>query len=108
MSGGKLQYNRFQIEEIIEDIQKAINDNNKPLYPEDSPYIWDLEENKRFFDEGGYRYPPETIEAFKQAINAIKKADIYIHRIDWLLSGDDGEENFHRKLKEELNEIENK
>lgn len=108
MSGGKLNYNRYQIEEIIDTIEECIKDNNNPPYPEDSPYSWDLDENKRFFEQGGYRYTPETINVFKEAIKTIKQADIYIHRLDWFLSGDDGEENFHRRLKEDLNEIENK
>ena len=33
-------------------------------------------------------------------------AAIYAQRIDWLLSGDDGEESFKRRLKEELDELE--
>lgn len=32
----------------------------------------------------------------------LKLANIYLHRIDWLLSGDDGEDSFHSRLKEEL------
>lgn len=30
---------------------------------------------------------------------------IYTQRIDWLLSGDDGEESFHSRLKEELDKL---
>jgi len=43
-----------------------------------------------------------VIEKFKEAVEALKKAYTYAHRIDWLLSGDDVEESFLRKLKEEL------
>jgi len=32
----------------------------------------------------------------------LRKAAIYAQRIDWLLSGDDGEESFLERLKEEL------
>jgi hypothetical protein len=41
----------------------------------------------------------------KEGIEALKRAQIYAHRIDWLLSGDDGEESFLRRLEEELNEL---
>jgi hypothetical protein len=35
-------------------------------------------------------------------------AAIYVQRIDWLMSGDDGEESFMRRLKEELDELDSK
>ena len=42
----------------------------------------------------------------KEGIEILKKAQIYAHRIDWLLSGDDGEESFLKRLEEDLNELE--
>lgn len=36
------------------------------------------------------------------------KAAIYVQRIDWLLSDDDGEDNFHERLKEELDALKKK
>ncbi|MGV8096736.1 MAG: hypothetical protein AB2L24_33180 [Mangrovibacterium sp.] len=32
-------------------------------------------------------------------------AEIYAHRVDWFLSGDDGEEHFIKRLKEDLDEF---
>jgi hypothetical protein len=52
-----------------------------------------------------YKYPDEVIEKMKEGIEALKRAQIYAQRIDWLLSGDDGEESFLRRLEEELNEL---
>ena len=40
-------------------------------------------------------------------MHILKQAEIYAQRIDWLLSGDDGEESFHERLKEELEELKN-
>ena len=37
-------------------------------------------------------------------MEVIRKAVIYIHRIDWLLSEDDGEKEFLERLNEELTE----
>ena len=48
---------------------------------------------------------PDTIKEFKKGIKLIKMADIYMHRMDYLLSGDDGEDNFHRRLREDLNNL---
>jgi len=52
-----------------------------------------------------YKYPDEVIEKMKEGIEVLKRAQIYAQRIDWLLSGDDGEESFLKRLEEELNEI---
>jgi hypothetical protein len=50
----------------------------------------------------------EVLEEFKKGLEILKKAAIYTQRIDWLLSGDDGEDSFKRRLKEELDELESK
>lgn len=57
-------------------------------------------------DEGIYprNYSEETLREFRNGIEAIKKAQVYMQRIDWLLSGDDGEETFHERLAEDLSE----
>ena len=49
---------------------------------------------------------PEVVEEFKKGLKILKTAAIYAQRIDWLLSGDDGEESFKKRLKEELDELE--
>jgi len=59
------------------------------------------------YTEEGYfpEYTEVTIKEFKKAIEIIKQAKVYIDRIDYLLAGDDSEEDFHKRLKEELSEI---
>ena len=99
-------YIQYRFDEIIDSIQEEIDNNETPWYPEDSPYKWDQEVNKEFFESGGKRYKDETIKEFENAIWHIKLAQIYIQRIDWLLSGDDGEDDFHKRLKTELAEYE--
>ena len=39
-----------------------------------------------------------------EAVKALEIAHIYAQRVDRLLSGDDGDESFLRRLKEELNQ----
>ena len=39
---------------------------------------------------------------FKIASHALKKAATMAQRIDWLVSGDDGEESFLRRWSEEV------
>ena len=38
----------------------------------------------------------------KEGIDILKRAFIYAQRIDWFLSGDDGEDSFLRQLEEDL------
>lgn len=51
-------------------------------------------------------YSEETINEFRKGVGILKKAQVYANRIDWLMSGDDGEDNFHKRLKEKLKELE--
>lgn len=46
-----------------------------------------------------------VLDDMKKGLMALKVAAIYTQRIDWLLSGDDGEESFKRRLKEELDAL---
>ena len=42
---------------------------------------------------------------FKEGVKALQRASIYAQRIDWLVSGDDGEESFHRRLAEDMDNL---
>jgi len=92
LSGGHFDYNQFRINDIYEEIEHIIENNNK-LIPDD------------YGGFSGYDFSQETIEEFKKGIQYLKLASIYAHRIDWLVSGDDGEESFHKRLKEEIEEL---
>lgn len=76
MSGGHFAYDESRIKSIIAKIE------------------YELREYKS-------EYSDETIEEFENALWYLNNAYIYAHRIDYLLSGDDGEETFHSRLKED-------
>ena len=82
MSGGHFDYNQFRIDDIADSIEDYIY--GPPLEEED------------------IEYNEETLKEFKKGLDILRKACIYAQRIDWLLSGDDGEESFHKRLKEDL------
>lgn len=44
----------------------------------------------------------ETISAMKEAYRQIRIAEIYAERVDWMMSGDDSEECFRERIKEDL------
>ena len=62
--------------------------------------IWDYEDGGFYPD-----YTPETLQEFRSAIHQLRKAAIYAQRVDWLISGDDGEDSFHKRLKEDLEKL---
>jgi hypothetical protein len=100
MSGGAFNYAQDRFPEIYKKIEEVIRNNGiaKPL-EEVKGYFPLVTENEYKCD---YEYSEEVIEKLKEGIEIIKKAEIYTRRIDWLLSGDDGEESFLRRLNEEL------
>lgn len=50
----------------------------------------------------------KTIETMKEAYKQIRIAEIYAMRIDWMMSGDDGEDSFRERIKEDLAEFKKK
>lgn len=97
MSGGHWDYIQYRFTDIAEDIEKLIEQNGKEKTEEElNDTAWYPED--KFHTE----YPEEVIEEFKKGLEIIKQAQVYIHRLDWLLSGDDGEETFLERLKDDL------
>ena len=48
----------------------------------------------------------ETIETMKEAYRQIRIAEIYATRMDWMMSGDDGEDSLQERLNEDLEAFE--
>lgn len=92
MSGGHFDYKQYEIENIADEIEQIILDNDS--------------EEKDDWGDKGHHYSAETIEQFKIAIEHLRKAQIYLHRIDWLLCSDDGEDTFHTRLQSQLQQFE--
>jgi hypothetical protein len=91
MSGGRFDYKQYQITEIIDVIEQEIIDNNSDPIP------------KEWFEP--HNYSEETIAEFRKGIDLLRQAQVYAQRIDWLLSCDDGEEQFHQRLKKDLSKL---
>ncbi len=99
MSGGHFEYKQYHVHELAEEIDRLIarvyknrednkNSTDDPQHPD---YNWD-----RCYD-----YSDETLAKFVEARDALIKASKMVQRVDWLVSGDDGEEAFHRRWTEE-------
>ena len=85
MSGGYFNYTQFRLSDVIDDLQRVID-------------------NKTYWEDGDI-IPDDILEQFKVGLHHIKLAQAYMQRIDWLLSADDGEDCFRRRLEEDLKEI---
>jgi len=84
MSGGLFNYEQYKLQQIADDIEQNIVDNED--------VGWD------------YKYKDETIAEFKRAVEMLRRAYIYVQRIDWLVSADDSESTFHKRLNQQLKE----
>ena len=110
MSGGRWEYIQYRFTDVAEDIDSLIEKNGKLKSEEQlKEERWHDDDwyNKYPEDRYHYEYPQEVLEEFKKASQAIKIAQVYMQRMDWLLSGDDGEESFLRRIKEDLEELNN-
>lgn len=85
MSGGHFDYKQYYIDDIADKIESVME--NQGCDEEDS-------------------YNEDTIQIMKDAVKVLRKAAIYAHRIDWFLSGDDGEDSLKERLKEDLKKLE--
>lgn len=85
MSGGYFDYKQYEIYDIRKKLEETISNNG-----DDLEYIREC--------------PEDIIEEFKDALIYLQISEIYVQRIDWLLSGDDGEDCFRKRLKEDFQE----
>lgn len=92
MSGGHFDHGQYKFIEIADEIQRLIETNES-------------QECDRCGDPIGRQYPPAVIGQFRTAERLCRQAGIYAQRIDWLVSGDDGPENFLQRLGEELAQL---
>ena len=83
MSGGRFDYKQFELQRIADDIEQLIVDSEET-------------------DDWDYKYKDYTIEEFRNAVYLLRRAYIYVQRIDWLSCGDDSEDTFHKRLKTQL------
>ena len=108
MSGGAFDYNQYKIGYIADQIEEVIVKNGVEKTPEelkDESWRDDSWYDKYPEDLFHYKYPDEVIEKMKEAVKTLHIAQEYAQRVDWLLSGDDGEESFLSRLEENLKQI---
>jgi hypothetical protein len=93
MSGGFFNYNQFALQDVVEELEKVIRDN-------------DSNDRDEYGDLIGWGFSPEVIEQLKNTIMLTKVAAVLVHRADYLLSGDDGEESYLKRIQEDMEKLE--
>jgi hypothetical protein len=88
MSGGHFNYDQHRCIEIAETIEQLIQNNDRT-------------DKDEYGSEIGYHFSPEVIAKFAEAVPILKRAYRMAHRIDWLVSGDEGEDSFLRRWDED-------
>ena len=100
MSGGHFDYVQYRLNDTIEELQQILDDQELELVR--SRECNNTEECQCpdcYYIEGFSR---ETIKEFQKTLDLVQKAQLYLNRVDWLVSGDDGEESFHERILEDL------
>lgn len=93
MSGGTFNHDDYHISRIANEIEDIIVKN-------------DSTEKDEYGYEVGHHYSAETLKKFQRAVDLLCVASVFVHRIDWLLAGDDGEDTFHERLEHDLKKLE--
>jgi len=107
MSEGFFNYDQARIKGIIDSIEELIEKNGRAKTEEEiREGAWETLDDDYFIkypeDKFWYKYSDEVIEEFKEAVKYLSIAYVYAQRVDWLVSGDDGEESFMERLKKDL------
>lgn len=108
MSGGHFDYEQYRIDTIADSILDIIRQNEDGYedYPEGVFYDYGKDGKIKEKPESWQRYTNDIIEEFKEGYRLCLMAATYAQRIDWLVSGDDSEQCFHKRLKEDMEQIE--
>lgn len=108
MSGGRFDYKQWHIGNIADQIEQEVILSGKPI-PKQRWQYWEIDRFREHPEEAvNYAYPESTLRLMEEAVYALRAAAIYAQRVDYLLSGDDGEESFEERLQEELAELNKK
>ncbi len=108
MSGGFFDNKQWHIGNIADNIEQEVITSGKPI-PENRWDYWERQHYKEHPEEAvNYEYPEPVLRRMEEAVYALRAAAIYAQRVDYLLTGDDGEESFEERLQKELAELNEK
>ena len=89
MSGGHFNGRESQLGELADKIDRVVFDN-------------DCKVENKWGDTIGRGLSEDIIENFKDTSRCLRRAQAMTQRVDYLLSGDDGEDSFRRRWDAEV------
>ena len=84
MSGSYFEYEQYHTQDIIEKREET---------------KVKVENGEEYYE---YDRKQELLQEISNGLDYLNLAGIYTQRLDWLFSGDDGEDSFFERLEEEL------
>ena len=104
MSGGAFDYKQHHIRDIYEEIQSELSKQGKEKAKEE---MWNMMEYYEKYPEERFNtvHRADVQKIMKEGVMALKIAEVYAQRIDWYLSGDDGEDSLAERLKSDLDRL---
>ena len=90
MGGGYFEYQQYHIQDIIDKLEET---------------KVKVENDEEYYE---YDRKLELLQEISNGLDYLNLAGIYTQRLDWLFSGDDGEDSFFERLEEELEKYERK
>jgi len=87
MSGGYFNHTDYTVGEFADSLRKAIAK---------------IRKKEEYYDF----YSDDFLNEMITVYNMARELRLRLHRIDWVLSGDDGEDNYFKRLPKEMADIE--
>ena len=88
MGGGYFEYQQYHLQDIVDKLREI---------------KVKIENDEEYYE---YDRKQELLQEISNGLDYLNLAGIYTKRLDWLFSGDDGEDSFFRRLEEELDNYE--
>jgi len=92
MSGGSFDFKQYSMLDIADQIQNVIDNNHST-------------QKNEWGENIGRGYPMAVIKSLAMTVRQLRRTVAYVHRADYLLSGDDGEDSFLTRLREDLDKL---
>ena len=111
MSGGALDYAYYRIYDVVDIIRDEIAKIEGKIQSGDlewfepHPYYVKNHPDRPEF-KSREALANAVLKKYREALDCMERASIYAQRIEWLLSADDGADNFILRTEEELEKLE--
>ena len=99
MSGGSMEYVYTHIYQATQDVAHILEKTRKRDIDD---FDFDAERMENMTAE---KLKDQVVSLMEKAVHALREAEVYARRVEWLDSGDDGFDSFVERTAEELHEV---